>query len=84
MAKKIGKVTHFYNRICVAVLELKEELKIGDEILIMGRSTEFTQKVQSMEIDHKQVKSAGKGMEIALEVLERVQKGDEVFLAEDA
>ncbi len=82
MAKKIGKVTHFYNRISVAVLELDKEIKIGDEILIRGRSTEFSQKVRSLQIDHKAIQSAGPGMEVALQVLGQVYKGDEVFLLE--
>ncbi len=83
MAKKIGKVTHFFNRINVAVLKLQKEIKIGDEVLIRGRSTEFTQKVLSLQIDHKAVQSAGTKMEVALQVLGRVYKGDEVFLLEE-
>lgn len=84
MEKRIGRVTHFYDRISVAVLALDEELKVGDEILIRGRSTEFTQHAQSMEIDHKKIQSAGKGAEVALEVLQPVRKGDKIFLVTGA
>jgi len=76
---KIGKVTHFYNRISVAVLELTDEMGLGDRIAIMGHSTEFTQQVESMEINHRAVQSAGPGQEVALKVLEAVREGDLVY-----
>jgi translation elongation factor EF-1alpha len=81
MEVKVGKVTHYYNRIGVAVLELTGELKIGDKITIMGKNTELTQSVSSMEIEHRKVQSAGPGMEIALKVFEPVRHGDIVYKA---
>ena len=80
MAKKIGKITHYYNRIGVAVLALDEELKLGDKVTILGRTTEFTQTVNSMELDHKLIRTAGPGMEVALKVIERTRVGDEIYL----
>lgn len=77
----IGKVVHFYNRINVAVLELNDVLKVGDTVRIVGHTTEFTQPVESMEIEHQQVQSAGPG-EVALKVLEYTRRGDEVFKVE--
>jgi len=79
MEQRIGKITHFYNRISVAVLELTDELKIGDEIHILGRVTDFTQQVASLEVEHKKIPLAGPGMEIALKVDDYVRAGDEVF-----
>ena len=79
MEKRIGRVTHFYARICIAVLELSEELQVGDVIYIRGRSTDFTQEVTSMEIEHQKVESVGPGADVALQVLKRVRKGDAVF-----
>lgn len=79
MEKRIGRVTHFYGRICVAVLELSDELQVGDVIYIRGRSTDFTQEVRSMEIEHQKVQSVGPGADVALQVLKRVHKGDAVF-----
>jgi len=81
MEIKVGRVSHYYDRIGVAVLDLSGELKVGDTILILGRTTEFTQQVVSMEIEHQKVQSAGPGMEVALKVVEAVHKGDTVFKA---
>jgi putative protease len=79
MEQHIGRVTHFYNRICVAVLELSNELKVGDTIRIRGRATDFNQEVKSLEIEHKKVESVGPGAEVALAVLKRVRRGDAIY-----
>ncbi len=79
MEVRVGKVTHYFNRIGVAVLELSDELKIGDRISILGRVTEFEQNVGSMEIDHRKIQSAGPGQEIALAVIDTVHAGDLVY-----
>jgi len=75
----IGTVTHYYNRISVAVLNLSGALKVGDKILILGRSTDFVQVVTSMEIEHRKVPSVSPGMEVALKVADSVRSGDEVY-----
>ena len=76
---RVGKVTHYYNRVSVAVLELTGELKVGETIHICGRITDFEQRVGSMEIEHQKIQSAESGKEVALEVTEPVRKGDIVF-----
>ena len=75
----VGRVTHYYNHIGVAVLQLSGELKVGDRVLIIGHTTELSQVVTSMEIEHHKVGSVGAGMEVALKVGEPVHKGDEVY-----
>jgi hypothetical protein len=79
MEIRIGTVTHYFNRISVAVLKLTGELKVGDKILILGRSTDFVQVVTSMEIEHRKVPAVGPGMEVALKVADSVRRGDEVY-----
>jgi len=79
MEKHVGRVTHYYNRINVAVLELFEELKLGDEIHILGRITDVTQMVTSMEIDHQKVDVVVAGQDVALKVEDYVRKGDDIF-----
>jgi len=81
MAKKlVGKVTHFFNQISVAVIELKSEIKKGDEILIERKSgEEFKEKIDSMQIEHKKVDKAGKGQSIGLKVSQVVREGDLVY-----
>ncbi len=56
--KLIGKIAHFYSKISVAVIELIDKLSVGDEISIEGPSTNFTQTVDSMQIEHKNIKDA--------------------------
>jgi hypothetical protein len=79
MEERIGQVTHFYNRIRVAVLDLSAEVNVGDVLHFMGRTTDFTQDVESMEIEHQKVQTIGPGQEAALKVIDRVRKGDVVF-----
>ncbi|NPV77531.1 MAG: hypothetical protein HPY59_14315 [Anaerolineae bacterium] len=79
----IGVVTHYYNHIGVAVLSLSDTLKLNDLIHVLGYSTDFYQKVSSMEIEHHKVLSAGPGMEVALKVDEVVRRGDEIYLVQE-
>lgn len=86
MEMRIGRVTHFYNRIMVAVLDLSDELKVGDTVHILGHTSDFVQPVRSLEIEHSKVPSAGPGQEVALLVSEPVRRGDAVYkvIAEEA
>lgn len=79
MRIRIGRVTHYYNQIGVAVLELEDGLKLGDTIVFLGHTTDLTQEVTSMEIEHQKILSASAGSEVALKVDEPVRKGDGVF-----
>lgn len=80
----IGEVTHFYNRIGVAVVNLTGEIKEGDQVHFFGRSTDFRQQVQSMQIEHETVSEAGEGQEIAIKVERRVRNHDKLYkLSED-
>lgn len=77
--EKIGEVSHYFARINVAVVELTEMLKIGDQISIRGMTTNFKQTVESMQIENKNVEAAKKGDSIGLKVDERTRKGDIVY-----
>lgn len=79
METKIGEITHYYGKLQVAVLELIDAIKVGDRINVCGHTTDFIQTVESLEIDHQKVDSAGPGQEVALKVWDYVRKGDEVF-----
>jgi putative protease len=76
---RIGKITHYYDHIRVAVLELTGELKVGETIHIHGHTTDFNQQVDSIEIEHQKIESAGPGTEVALKVIEPVHEGDILF-----
>jgi outer membrane biosynthesis protein TonB len=83
MEKKIGHVTHFFGGPSAAVLRLSSELKVGDNVHIVGATTDFKEKVTSMQIDHADVERAGPGDDVAILVKDRVREGDEVFLVEE-
>jgi translation elongation factor EF-1alpha len=84
MEVRIGEITHYYNRIGVAVLKLGDRIQVGDMINIVGYTTEFTQRVESLEINHQKVESAGPGDDVALKVWDYVRDGDEVFKIVDS
>jgi len=75
----IGEVNHFYNQIGVAVIDLSDSLQVGDQVHIFGRSTDFRQVVQSMQIEHQSISEAGKGQEIAMKVERRARNHDKVY-----
>jgi putative protease len=77
--KLVGKITHYYGKIGVAVVELSDELSVGDTISIEGNVTNFQQTVDSMEIEHQQIKTAKAGDAIGLKVKEKVREGDSVY-----
>lgn len=80
LGKLIGKVTHYFSKISVAVIDLSAPLGEGDEIRIVGgQTTDFNQKVDSMQVDHKEVKSAKKGDSVGLKVSEKVREGYSVY-----
>ena len=81
--KLIGEVNHFYNRIGVVVIDLSDSLQVGDQVHFFGRSTDFRQMVQSMQIEHQSISEAGKGQEIAMRVERRVRNHDKVYKLTD-
>ncbi len=78
----IGRVKKYWPKISVAAVKIfTKKLKIGDEVCIIGKETGIKRiKVESMEINHKQVKEAKKGQDVGIKLNEKVKKGDEVFL----
>lgn len=76
---KVGMITHYYDKIKVAVLELSETLSAGDTIRISGHGKEFTQPVASMQVEHQNIQTAEKGQAVGLQVDQEVKEGDEVF-----
>ena len=76
----VGKVTHFYNKISVGIIELTDsDLAVGDEISIEGPHTNFKQKVDSMQVEHAVVSLARIGQVVGLKVKDRVHEKDAVY-----
>jgi putative protease len=81
---KIGKVTDYFTKIGVAALEIENgELHVGDTIHFLGRTTDFVQKINSMQIEHQSVDSAKLGEGVGIIVKDRVRHGDEVYKVTD-
>jgi len=76
---EVGRITHFFSKIDVAVIELKAALKVGDTIAIKGPTTDFEQRVDSMQIEHANVQRAEPGQSIGLKVMQRVRETDMVY-----
>jgi len=76
----IGEVTHFFSNIEVIVVKITDgKLLVGDQIHIVGHSTNFVQKVKSLQIESVDVKSAKKGQLAGLKVAKRARPGDRIF-----
>jgi len=80
--KEVGKISHFFGKINVAVVELTNTLKVGEEILIEGPATSVRQKVESMQIEHENVETAKKGQSIGMKVVDKVREKDTVYKVE--
>jgi translation elongation factor EF-1alpha len=77
--QEVGKVSHFFTKISVAVIELTATVSVGDRILIKGPTTNLEQTIDSMEIEHEKVEKAGAGQSIGLKVKDRVRETDIVY-----
>lgn len=77
--KPIGEVTHFYGHINVAVVKFNKAVSAGDTVHFRGATTDFTQKLDSIQFDHKEIDKAQKGKEVGVKVDEKVRAGDKVF-----
>ena len=80
--KVLGKADHYYDHIKVLTMTLKAPLKIGDLIHIKGHTTDFVQTLESMQIDHKDVKKAKKGDGVGIKVSQLVRDTDIVYFAD--
>ena len=80
MEVEIGKVTHYFNHINVAVLSLTDILKLGDKIHIVGHTTDLIERVASIEVDHHPVDWVKAGDDVAIKVNEPVHEHDKVYL----
>jgi translation initiation factor IF-2 len=76
----IGKVTHYFGKAQVAGIEITEgELKVGDTIHVRGHTSDFTQTIDSMQIDRAPVETARVGDLIGIRVVEHAREHDEVY-----
>ncbi len=79
MEEAIGKITHYFGHLGVAAMKLAGQLKLGDRIRVKGHTTDFTQTLDSLEVEHQQVTEAGPGQDVAFKVSDKARTGDTVF-----
>jgi hypothetical protein len=77
--KAIGRVTHFYTNIGVAIVKFNKKVSVGGQLHYKGATTDFIETAKSMQYDHKEIKIAPKGKQIGIKVKKRVREGDEVY-----
>jgi putative protease len=76
----IGVVTHYYGHLSVAAIRLESGgLSVGDTIRVLGHTSDFRQRIVSMQIEHQPVTEAGKRQEIGLKVTEHARENDLVY-----
>lgn len=83
MEKKIGKVIHYFDKAMVAVIKLAGNLSVGDTVKFAHGGKEFSQKVSSMQVEHKSIKSGKTGEEVAIRVDEETHEHAEVYREEE-
>jgi len=76
---EVGRITHFFSKISVAVVELTAPLSVGDLILVKGPTTDFEQVVESMQIEHKNIQRAEARQSIGLKLAQRAREKDAVY-----
>lgn len=77
--KRIGKITHYFGKIGVGVIELSGALKVGETIRVVGGDRDFTQTVGSMQIEHEKIEEAKSGEAVGLKLDEVSKPGDIVY-----
>jgi len=76
---EVGKVTHYFGHLGVAAIALTGELRVGDTIHVVGHTSDFTQRIDSMQIDRKEVPSAGAGATIGIKAKEHARPHDVIY-----
>ncbi len=78
--ERVGFVTHYYGHLSVAAIRLESgSLRVGDTIRILGHTSDFRQRVESMQVEHQPVTEAGRRQEIGLKVTEHARENDDVY-----
>ena len=78
--EEVGIITHYFPKVDAAVVKLtKAGLSIGDKIVIKGHTSDFKEKVDSIQLDHEPIQNAEKDMEIGLKVKSKVRDHDVVY-----
>ncbi len=76
---RVGSVSHYYSHLGVAAIVLEDGLDVGDTIHVKGHTSDFTQRVDSIQVEHKDVEHAALGESVGIKVVEHSREHDGVF-----
>ena len=79
MDKELGRVIHYFDKAMVAVIHLTDKIAVGDTVKFVYGDNEFTQSVESMEVEHEKIQSAKKNEEVAIKVDQKTHEGARVY-----
>jgi putative protease len=77
--ERIGVISHYYSRLGVAAVAVEVELAVGDTIHIKGHTSDFIQKIESIQLEHKNIDRATKGDDVGIKVNEHAREHDVVY-----
>ena len=77
--QEIGRVEDYFAQVGVVALKLSKPLAVGDRIRVQGHTTDFTQPIKSMQIDHEPVEKARRGASVGIKVKKKCRRGDRLF-----
>lgn len=77
--KEIGAIEHYFNKIGVGIIKLSDVLKVGDTLHIKGHTSDFTQTVESIQVEHKELQEAQSGDSVGIKVTDKVHEHDKVY-----
>lgn len=77
--KPIGKVTHFFGKIKVAIVRFNKKIPVGKKLHFKGATTDFKDVIRSIQYDHKPIRLAPKGKQVGIKVKRQVREGDKVL-----
>lgn len=78
--KLIGKVTHFYGKLGVAIIELSGSLAVGQTIRFKGATDDLTQEVREIQYEHQPISEGKVGQQVGVKVEQKVHENDQVFV----
>ncbi len=80
MEEKIGRVTHYFNKLGVAAVRVDHgKLHMGDKLHILGHTTDIEETVDSMELEHHPIIEALEGQNVGIKVHDHVRENDDVY-----
>lgn len=80
MEKPVGRVTHYFRKIKVAIVKFSKPVRAGALLYFRGATTDFKQEAESLQYNHKPLRTAPKGKQVGIKVLKRVREGDKVYV----